>query len=336
MPIIQSGAHGTPPYTPKEPKEPVKSKLNERISQVVDNSLQTAKDTAYKGSLFVAKVIAIPVELSLLTVFAAAAALSFLPSLAIGRPLDNKSKPTPFNHIVSIMSDIWEIIKITYHLGAFPESEQLQLADDKPDSPSFVVIQPNKVSDTGLNTPILYAPGLLDSPNSLRDTCRKLANDSGAPVYIVKYRTRLLNVQEHAEDIARVEERIIKDTNCKEVVLIGHSLGGVNTGLYVQKYKPADVTVKLWITLASPLTWYNSTLSSQGKDDKLKDMPSLHIYSLTDKVVPTAAARDTSFNEPNHVFYACNHNYNHLSMRSTSEVTKKIQEAFNTLKNNDG
>lgn len=336
--------HNSPTPAPEGPKKPPQNSQNERISNLAHKTFQGMQTTAYKGALFIAKAIAIPLQLVLLAAVAAAAAISVLVSLPLRLVVDSKSSLTPFNHLASTVDGIWEVVKITYHLGVFPDSERTQLADENPDSPKFVVITPSTVSSS---PPILYAPGYLDSPDTLRETCRKLAEESKAPVYIVKYRSRFQSIEEHVKDIARVEERIIKDTGRNDVILIGHSMGGVNTGRFIQQLDPNHVNVKLWITLASPLE--GTPLAKFGIGKCTQDMrpesevinriqshvaldkiPSLHVYTLTDGVVPASSATGGPKGTI-HATYQCQQPWSHLGMRSKPEVDSEIQKAIMSI-----
>lgn len=333
--------NNTPNQAPTPPKKPPQNTANQRISAIAHKALQAMQTTTYKGALILAKAIAIPLQLALLAAVAAAAALSVLVSLPLRLVVDTKSSLTPFHHMASTIDGIWEVVKITYHLGEFPDSERTQLADDKPDSPKFVRITPSTLSS---KPPILYAPGYLDSPDTLRDTCRQLAEDLQTPVYIVKYRSRFQSIEEHTKDIARVEERIIADTERNDVILIGHSMGGINTGRYIQQLDPEQVKVKLWITLASPLEGTPLAKFGIGKCtqdmhpdsdviDKIQSqvaldkIPSLHVYTLTDGVVPARSASGGPKGTI-HATYQCQQPYSHLGMRSKPEVDAEIKSAI--------
>ncbi len=332
-----------PPFTPEHQLERSCTPSTIKTSKVADKAFKTIQNSVYKGALFTAKCIAIPIELTLMIAVAALAALSVVASLPLRLVVDSKTSLTPFQKLISTIDLLWEIVKITYHFGLFPKNEQLQLADDKPDSPKFALITPTTQSTT---PPILYAPGYLDSPDTLRDTCRKLAEDNKAPVYIVKYRSLFQSIDEHTKDVARVEQRIVEDTGRKDIILIGHSMGGITTGRFIQQMEPGKADVKLWITLGSPLTGtplarfgygkcsqdmnpQSKLIEQLNKEGPLNDVPSLHIYSLSDGVVPPDSAAGPK--GAIHSSYQCKHPYSHLGMRSKAEVEAQIQNAIQAI-----
>ena len=330
------------PFIPDSKKTPP-SDLNQRINKAAHKTIKAMQRTAYQGALLLAKAIAIPIELGFIAVLTVIAALSVLISFPLNLAVSSQTSLKPFHHVVSTIDGVWEIVKITYHLGMFPKSEKIQPADSLPDSPRFALIQPTIASNT---PPILYAPGYLDSPDSLRHTCRKLANDNQAPVYIVEYRSRFQSIEEHAKDIARVEERIQKDTGRSDVILIGHSMGGISTGRFIQQLNPEKVKVKLWVTLASPLEGTglakfgygtcsremkpDSDLIERLKNDRSIDLiPSLHVYTLTDGIVPSTSA--IGLKGAIHTSYQCQQAYSHIGMRSKHEVDEQIKNAIKTI-----
>lgn len=311
--------------------------LKNKITEVAKRALDLFKQIAYHSALIIAKSIAIPLELTAISVVATATVFSLLFSLPARYSVDEE-RVTPFHHLVSILDDLCEIFWITVNYGICPESERLQQADDQPNSPEFVLIKPEDFYE--MQTPLLYAPGYLDTPETLRDSCRRLANETGRPVYIVKYRSLFQSIEEHAKDIARVQARIFCDTQRRDLILAGHSMGGVVTGHFIQQRCPADLDIKLWITIGSPLQGtklafgglgdcakdmrpHSSLLNHLNEKGLLDDVASFHIYSLTDHVVPSDSATR------NHdAQYRCREPRGHLSMRSCSAVEQQIQQAI--------
>ncbi len=303
-----------------------------KVRIVADEAFRRFKEVAYHAALTLVKIVALPLELAALAVVVVLASFTFF-SHNIVRAVDHKGV-TPFEFMLAGAYGIKELMKITLTLGFDPKSERLQLADNEPNSPKCVVISPKEVSSDA--TPILYAPGYLDSPTSLRLTCRKIANMTNSPVYIVKYRSLFQSVEEHAKDVARVQKRIQQDHKRSDIVYIGHSMGGLTTGRFIQQN---NVQAKLWITIGSPVNGTpiskigigacakdmnpGSTICQSLRDSEVLDnTPALHIYSKVDLIVP-------AFSMPyrqsqNSTVYQCSFPYGHLGVRDNPEVLALI------------
>ncbi len=291
-----------------------REKTKSLITEVAKKALEALQISA----LILTKAIALPIELSILAVVVTLTAVSILFAF-------------PYHeHMIAVVDNLWELVKITYRVGFYPAKESVQYADNYQGSPQFALVTPEKVS----RGPILYAPGYLDSPLSLRDDARKIAERTGSPVYIVQYRSLFQSVEEHAKDVARVYDRIKLDTQ-SEPILLGHSMGGLTTGRFIQN---STAKVRGWITLGTPLKGThiahiglgncardmqpNSTFMKEfSRPGRLNEIPSLHIYSETDSIVPPYSAQG------DHRSYRCNGTYSHIGLRSKEEVLCQIEQA---------
>jgi hypothetical protein len=313
------------------------------ISKMALDTLKCTAKACIQTGLFAAKLVVVPLEVAAIAVVATLMAISLLASLPFSATVAEGKKITLYHRLRSVVDDLIEITWITIKYGVVKEEEEYRYADARPNSPKFVVIQPDFLCRRPAAKPTLYAPGYLDSPDSLRETCRNMANNYGGTVYIVKYRNLFQSIKEHAEDVARVAERIIRDTNKNEIILAGHSMGGLVTGCSVLNNLPPNVDVRLWITIASPLKGdplapigigdcakdmnLDSSLIKQINDpSRLDDIPSLHIYSLVDPIVPPAYAH--RHGRPKATNYVCTNPHGHLSIRACSEVDQQIQQAM--------
>ncbi|MCE5294211.1 MAG: hypothetical protein LLF94_06310 [Chlamydiales bacterium] len=303
------------------------------------SALKAIKRAALKSAIFAGKIVALPIEFAALGVVATATAISALFSLPLRLVVSSDTSLKPFHHLASTVDSLWEVVKITYNFGLYPDEERLQLTDNEADAPRFALITPKNPSNAA---PVLYAPGYLDTPATLRRTCRKLADELNAPVYIVRYRSLFQPIEEDAKDVARLEARIKKDTGQNDIVLIGHSMGGINTGRNIQQLGPDATNVVLWVTLCSPLQGAplaklvpghptddmrpdSQVIQDLNERGVLDDVPSLHIYTLTDGVVPTYSAVGTKGST--HASYQCKFPYSHIGMRSKPEVLEQIKLA---------
>ena len=293
--------------------------------------LSFIKALSYHLWLTLIKVVAVPIELSVLTVAESSRVICTL--FERKRVTEN---PKTSDHLASICNEVKKVIGITLKYGIVRKGEELQDVETA-DGPQFVRIEP-KSNQNG--TPILYAPGYLDTPETLKSTCRRIADAHGGPVYIVKYRSLFQSIDEHAKDVEDLANRIKNDTHCDSLVLIGHSMGGLVTGRFIENVP--NTKVSCWITIATPLKGTkiahlgigtcakemrpNSVWMQQFQknDHTLQNTPSLHICTKTDHIVNYTS----SYQEANS--FVCPEPYGHISIRDNEMIEDKIIE---TLKN---
>lgn len=332
---------GTPVPPPVETD--VASAHQGKITQIAFCALQFVENMAFHTGLLIVKIIVIPIECSLLVIVATATALSILFSCPCTYTFEEGMQPTLFHHCAAFLDEICQVIRITFNYGIVCNHGGLQNADDAEGSPQFVLIQPRSQTQSGTNAPILYAPGYLDTPETLLETCGRLADACESPVYLVKYRSLFQSIEEHARDVERVAERIFRDSQQFDLVLAGHSMGGLVTGRYILQSTNEQVNVKLWITIGSPLQGTplahlgigecarqmrpnSETIHLLQESQCLDVIPSLHIYSLTDHIVPSPSAqrRDSPLAE-NHL---CTRPLGHIGIRACSETEHQIVQAI--------
>lgn len=316
----------------------------DRISQLGHKTIKCIAHDLYHASLCAAKLIAITLEVATLAIVASGMALTLLACLPFQPSLEEAQKNRVYRTLSSIYADVIEVVKITLIYGLVKDGEEYQKADNTPQSPQFVLIRPNQPKPSA--KPILYAPGYLDTPDSLRETCRKLANINGSVVYIVSYRNLFQSIEEHAKDSSHVAMRIIKDTGQNELILAGHSMGGLVTGCMVLDNLVQNVVYKHWITMGSPLkgdplahlgygecakemNLDSSLIKRLNEPSHLDDIPSLHFGSDTDMIVPAQFALREG--HPNAKNYLCKLPHGHISIRDNSEVFHELQVALNNI-----
>ena len=306
---------------------------------------ECVKTAAYHTALTLGKVVAVTLLSSVLVVAIALTALSAITLIGRSYTLKENEEPRLFHYMASICLDFKDIIGITFNYQIPCNNEILQSADDKENSPEFIVIHPPSVSSENSLPPIVYALGYLDEPETLRTTCRELAQRTGSAVYIVKYRSRFQSIDEHAKDFNRVAERALADVGKSELFLAGHSMGGLVTGTYIAEHKKAEVTIKKWFTVASPLKgtpiaylgWgkcaeqmrpsstFIRAFNEEDKQKLLESVPSLHVYTKTDLVVPYSSARKMQQNAQESM---SSQPYGHLSVRSCPEIMQEMEKAL--------
>lgn len=311
------------------------------IFKDIGNFFATA---AYHIALTAFKIVVIPVLIALYCIVGTTVALSILISRPWNHPLHKDTKATLFHHLTSLCDELREVGGIILKYGIPYNNEILQRADNEKDSPWFIKISPDKDKIKVGATPILYAPGYMDSAETLRSSGREIANRTGAPVYLATYKYLWQSIDKHAEDIARIVDRIKKDQGGKqEIILMGHSMGGLATGKYISTCTDEKIKkVLMWITIGTPLN--GTSVANWGVGQCAKDMrrnspflhgfnqnaktvPSLHIYTKTDHVVPFSRSKfENGANE-----FMCDAAYGHMGVRSCKKVINKIVETVNEI-----
>lgn len=305
------------------------------------------KIAAEQIALTTAKVVAVSVVSTLLIGMVSLTALSAFTLIGASYTLKENEEPRLFHQMAALCNELKELISIVVRYRIPSHNEVLQAADEKTNSPQFILIQPTSAFQPlgPLPPPVVYAPGYLDEPETLRATCRELANKTGSAVYIVKYRSRFQSIDEHAKDFNRVVERALADTRKFELFIAGHSMGGLVTGTFITDHKRPEIHIKKWITIASPLkgtpvaytglgkcaeemrpsSIFMQTFHQNEKQELMKEVPSLHIYTKTDMVVPYDSAKKMQKNAQEHM---CSKPYGHLSVRSCEEILHQIHQAM--------
>jgi len=313
----------------------------EKIAKIAQNAIKQAVTAAIQVGLLAAKFVVVPIEVAAIAVVVTLMTISLLASLPFHSNVAEAKDITIYHKLSSVCEDLVELTKITLLFGLVREEEEYRLADGLPNSPEYVVIRPDSPIRASAK-PILYAPGYLDTPDSLREVCRTLANSHGGPVYIPKYRSLFQSIEEHAKDVARVAQRVLKDSNKNELILAGHSMGGLVTGCAVLNNHLQNFDIKLWVTVGTPFKGdplapigygdcardmhINSDLIKRfNGPSRLDELPAVHIYSLADQIVPPEFA--TREGRPNAKIYVCKKPHGHLSMRGHNELMDVMLEA---------
>lgn len=310
-------------------------KVENKISKAALEVLTSVENTLFHTVLTIGKIAVLTLEIAciaLLTVVKAIFTL-FYPQ--------EKATALPALFISAVLDDLKEAMWITIEWGIVPSNERSKPVDNQPNSPRYILIEPKQRQIVA--SPILYAPGYLDQAETLRSTCRRLANRTGNPVYIINYKALLQSITEHAKDIERLATKIIGEHKYDNFILIGHSMGGVATERYISTRSNQAAEIKLWTTIGSPLSGTpvaylgigacaaemrpNSQLLQEVKASPISSkVPQLHIQTRTDLVVPFTTPPETS--KANVWHYVCKNPYGHLSVRSNKEVEDLIVSAI--------
>lgn len=299
---------------------------------------QFFKKSTYFVGLTCAKLVIIPIELAALSIAGSCMVISKLFTRCTSQEIDLDLPLNASDHYSAIYNEIKKIIHITATYGLTNHKEPLELIDQTDQtSPKFVCIEPDTITN---NPPILYAPGYLDTPETLRETSRRIAKEYGAPVYIISYRSLFQSMDKHAQDVAQLAEHIKNKTKCSSIVLIGHSMGGLVTGKFIEAYNSQSIGIAHWITIASPLNGTKIARLGLGQcakemrpnsdwiknfqesSTKLKQTRSLHIYAKTDHIVAYTSTL-TEFNN-----FICPEPRGHIGVRECRLIERKIVESI--------
>lgn len=277
----------------------------------------------YHSGLIALKITLVTPVLALITLSVGAIGLSYLaPSTKFKR-----CTKALFNELVSIAA-------IIMRFGYYKNSEKLQPITDEKGSARFMYVASDNIVVGA--TPILYAPGYLDTPETFVASARRLSQETHSPVYLLKYRSLFQSIDEHALDVVSLAEKIQQETHQNEIILMGHSMGGLSTGKAIGALQSKGRPVKKWITLASPLTGTNMAYMGLGtcaknmrcgskflNEFEKPTVQALHLQSDLDWVVPTNHDYDNS-----HIPKTPS---GHLSIRDSAESEKYVANFINDI-----
>ena len=302
------------------------------IVSVADQAMKGVQSVPYYSLVILSKVVVIPVLTTIAALVCGVALAVLAVDLAIALCIKSY-QPFLAPHAKSILDECKKICYFALEYGFTRKGEELQKVLEEGETPEFVRIMPKIAQENGV--PLLYAPGYLDEPETLKSTCRKLANETGAPVYIVKYRSKFQSIEAHSKDLSLVVNRIAVEMNRSDLMLIGHSMGGLVTGHYIGEKAARMNKIKLWVTIGTP--HFGTDVANIGlgecarqmrpnseflrqfhTNSRLHKVRSLHVYTMTDHIVPFKGC--PAFGE----HYECKAHTGHLGVRMDPDVHCKI------------
>jgi predicted alpha/beta hydrolase family esterase len=288
---------------------------------------------AYHTAFFILKAVVIPPIVALYCMVGLMSAVSAI-----------IPQSTIHDHLSSLKNEFWEVGEIVFNYR-LPNNGDLKSVSKTTNGPCFLLISPVEDKRLADATPILYAPGYLNNAETLRNVAVELANKTGSPVYLVSYKSLFQSIEEHSKDVGEVVDHICNDTGNEEIVLIGHSMGGLVTGHYIANSTDEKIKkIRKWITVASPLNGTNRAYFGIGKcardmqpnsefiknfnqNERIKSVSRLHINSKVDHVVPFSRSTfETSETE-----FVSQKKTGHMSVRRSSEVVDAIVNSVKIL-----
>lgn len=100
--------------------------------------------------------------------------------------------------------------------------------------------------------PILLVHGYLHDSSAWMYMRRKLVKEGFGPIYTINLGFPFFSIRTYAERVAKKAEAIEKETGCKELMLVGHSMGGLVSLWYASKLAAPNKVTHL-VAIGSPL-----------------------------------------------------------------------------------
>jgi triacylglycerol lipase len=161
-------------------------------------------------------------------------------------------------------------------------------------------------------TPILLVHGYLHRSSGWIYIRKRLIDEGLGPVYTINLGSPSKSIEDYAQAVKEKAEQIAKDTGRSDLLLVGHSMGGLVSSYYAMNLAPPK-SVKAIVTLGSPLEGTkmaaigigrcarqmhhksdpkNDFIRKLGQDLVNSDIPCMHLSSKTDLIIrPTTSAQ---------------------------------------------
>lgn len=144
-----------------------------------------------------------------------------------------------------------------------------------------------RVSRSGNGKPILLVHGYLNNGSVWFIQKRWLEAAGLGPIYTINLWHPFCSIQQYAKQVQKKAEQIANDTKQKELILIGHSMGGLVSCLYATQHAPPQ-TVTDVITIGSPLAGTHMALLGLGSNAKEMRRES-ELVKQVQTAIPTCA-----------------------------------------------
>lgn len=198
---------------------------------------------------------------------------------------------------------------------------------------------PMRETLSGQGRPILLVHGYLNHGSVWTFFKKRLENSGLGPIYAIHLGHPFRSIQEYAQKVKVKADGIAQQTGRKDLVLIGHSMGGLVASFYATHLAPPQ-TVTDVITIGSPLAGTpmahialgpngremepNSELVQNLRAAIAKNAQQIrfhHIATKSDQLV--LPGRSAALSDNNHFIYE---DIGHASLLYSSRVSSKILE----------
>ena len=127
--------------------------------------------------------------------------------------------------------------------------------------------------------PILLVHGYLHDSSAWIYIRKKLSEKGLGPIYTLNLMHPFHSIRAHAETVQQKARKIASQTNRKDLILIGHSMGGLVSSWYAAKLAPAG-TVTDVINIGSPLGGTHVAAIALGADGREMRLNSPFVQEL--------------------------------------------------------
>lgn len=192
--------------------------------------------------------------------------------------------------------------------------------------------------------PILLVHGYLHDSSAWVYMKKKLGSKGFGPIYTLNLNHPFLSICSYGELIGKKAEEIALETGRRDLVLIGHSMGGLVSCWYATKIAPPE-TVTDVITIGSPLGGTYMAYIAAGANGKemrlgssfvrelqkrIEENDKIHFYHIGTKtdqlVVPSSSSWIGQHRERQFVL----DDIGHVTLLFSSRVLKKICQWLST------
>ncbi len=192
----------------------------------------------------------------------------------------------------------------------------------------------------GSGQPILMVHGYLHNGSAWIYQKRQLAKLGKGPIYTFNLKRPFASIEDHARQVAQKAIEIEKETGRSDLILIGHSMGGLVSSLYATQLAPPGKITHV-ITIGSPLSGTHIAKIAIGADGREMERGSpklvalseaisnsqgtvfYHIGSKTDQIIIPHTSAILGSNSDRHMVIK---DLGHISLLYSPRIARKISE----------
>lgn len=138
-------------------------------------------------------------------------------------------------------------------------------------------------SKGGDGRPILLVHGYLHDSSAWVYHKRQLRKHGFGPIYMINLGYPFLSIQDYVKKVEARALHIAKETGRKDLILIGHSMGGIVSAMYALRFAPQG-TVTDVVTIASPLAGTHVARIAIGSDGREMERNSQFLKGFSEEI----------------------------------------------------
>lgn len=140
-----------------------------------------------------------------------------------------------------------------------------------------------KLKSNGSGQPILLIHGYIHDSSAWIYLRQQLVRTGFGPIYLMNLRPPFLSINEYVKQVEARARQIADETKRRDLILIGHSMGGIISSLYaLHVAEPGTVTDV--ITIASPLAGTFVARMAIGPDAREMERNSNFLKNLPEEI----------------------------------------------------